>query len=224
MRKGGVLEYAARPRDGSKQEWGSVMMKKTLARSLAAAALLIGSAGAQANVISLEPIGQEVGLHHTFSLEISSFFAEATVGGSFDLFYDPTLFEFVSFEFDENFLNNVSDPAFAHVPDNCFTDGAPFGGCSVGDAELNAIGFGSFDGISGTNVVATVLFRSIGNPGTGSFLMAVNDAPFEGFFSAETGLEMTVSYNSAKVVVTPVPAAAWLLLSALGLLGIRRRR
>jgi hypothetical protein len=198
------------------------MMTKKVAAFIAAASLWAASFGAQANVISLDPIGQFVGVGQTFSVEISAFFEEATVGGSFDLFYDPTQIAFVSFEFDEHFLNDVSDPAFAHVPDNCFTDGAPFGGCDVGDAELNAIGFGSFDGISGLNLVATVIFQAVGT-GVSQLTMATNDAPFEGFYSAVTGLPMDVKYNVADVVVVPVPAALWLLLSGLGLLGVRRR-
>jgi hypothetical protein len=198
------------------------MMTKKLAPVLAAASLWTASFGAQANVISLDPIGQVVGMGQTFALTISAFFEEPTVGGSFDLFYDPTQLAFVSFEFDEHFLNDISDPAFAHVPDNCFTDGAPFGGCNVGDAELNAIGFGSFDGISGLNLVATVMFQAIGT-GTSQLTMATNDAPFEGFYSAITGLPMEVEYNVADVVVVPVPAALWLLLSGLGLVGARRR-
>jgi hypothetical protein len=147
-------------------------------------------------------------------------FSEATLGGAFDLCYDPTQLEFVSFSFDDFFYNNVSDPAFDHAPDNCFTDGAPFGGCSVGDPELNAIGFGNFDGISGSYLVGTIVFQAVG-AGSSDLTMAVNDAPFEGFFSAETGLPMDVLYNSAKVDINPVPvpAAAWLLMTALGLLG-----
>jgi hypothetical protein len=199
------------------------MMTRKLAPLFAAATLWMASAGAHANVISLSPIGQTVGLNQMVSVDISAFFAESTVGGAFDLFYDASKLEFVSFDFDDHFYNDVSDPAFDHAPDNCYTDGSPFGGCAVGDAELNAIGFGNFDGISGDNLVATVMFRTIGT-GTSALTMAVNDAPFEGFYSAVTGLPMTVYYNSAKIVVTPVPAAAWLLASALGLLGLGRRR
>src|SRR5262245_64951073 len=126
------------------------MTTKKLAPVLAAAALWATSYGAQAHVISLDPIGQKVVVGDTFSVDINIFFSEATIGGAFDLFYDPTHVEFVSFDFDDFFFNNVSDPAFDHVPDNCFADGAPFGGCNVGDAELNAIGFGNFDGVFGS--------------------------------------------------------------------------
>jgi hypothetical protein len=201
------------------------MTTKKLASVLAAAALWATSFGAQAHVISLDPIAQKVSLGDTFEVDINIFFQEATVGGAFDLFYDSTQVEFVSFAFDDFFFNDVSDPAFDHAPDNCFTDGAPFGGCDVGDAELNATGFGSFDGISGSYLVGTLVFRAIG-AGTSDLTMATNDAPFGGFFSAETGLPMDVLYNSAKVVINPVPvpAAAWLLLSALGLIGARRKR
>ena len=199
------------------------MMTKKAAPLLAAVALWVASSGAQANVISLAPVGQSVGVGDVFSVQISMYFTEATVGGAFDLFYDPTQLSFVSFEFDETFFNDIADPAFAHVPDDCFTDGAPFGGCEVGDAELNAIGFGNFDGIVGEYLVATVLFQALA-PGSSQLTMAVNDAPFEGFFSAVTGLEMEVNYNSAKVQIVPVPAALWLFLSAPGWLGIRRQR
>jgi hypothetical protein len=201
------------------------MTTKKLASVLAAAALLGTSYGAEAHVISLDPIIQKVSLGDTFEVDINMAFSEATLGGAFDLFYDPAHVEFVSFSFDDFFYNNVSDPAFDHAPDNCFTDGAPFGGCDVGDPELNAIGFGNFDGISGSYLVGTIVFRAVG-AGASDLTMAVNDAPFEGFFSAETGLPMDVLYNSAKVDINavPVPAAAWLLTTALGLLGTRRKR
>lgn len=199
------------------------MMTKNAAPLLAALALSVASYSAQASVISLDPVGQTVRVGDVFSVQISMFFPEATVGGAFDLFYDPTQLAFVSFEFDPTFFNDVADPAFSHMPDNCYAEGAPFGGCSVGDAELNAIGFGSFDGISGEHIVATVFFAALA-PGSSQLTMAVNDAPFEGFYSAITGLEMLVEFNSAKVQVVPVPAALWLFGSAIGLLSLGRRR
>jgi hypothetical protein len=186
--------------------------------------VMLGGLGltAQANVISLDPTTITTGPGMQFAVDVHASFEEATVGGAFDLFYDATTLEFVSFTFDDDFFNNVADPAFAHFPDHCFVDGAPFGGCEVGDGELNAIGFGSFDGIVGDYLVGTFIFEALA-PGTSALTMAVNDAPFEGFFSAETGLEMFLTYNGAEVVVTPIPAAVWLFGAALGLLATRRR-
>src|SRR5262249_16376257 len=143
------LRNAGRAQGRNDNRGVRVMTTKKFAPVLAAAALWMTSLGAGANVIALDPIGQKVGLGDTVEVQITSFFGEARIGGAFDLFYDPTQLEFVSFAFDDHFFNDVSDPAFDHAPDNCMTDGAPFGGCNVGDPELNAIGFGNFDGISG---------------------------------------------------------------------------
>ena len=62
--------------------------------------------------------------------------------------------------------------------------------------------------------------------GASAITMGTNDWPFEGCFSAVTGEEMEMRYNSAKVIVNavPLPAAAWFLLGGLGVLfGFIRR-
>ena len=53
--------------------------------------------------------------------------------------------------------------------------------------------------------------------------MATNDDPLGGFYSAVTGLEMEVSYEGASVEMVPLPGALWMLIGALGGLGLRAR-
>lgn len=183
----------------------------------------IGST-ANANVISLSPVVQTAGIGQEVSFDINMDFINTTVGGAFDLFYDPNLLAFVSFEFDATFLTSVADPDFAIMPDNCISDGAALGGCSAGDAELNAIGFGSFDGISGSHTIGTVTFQTLG-PGVSALLMATTDSPWEGFISADDASDLFVIYSPAKLHVVPLPAGLWLLASGLGLFaGFARRR
>lgn len=193
-------------------------------KSLTAAVMLMGlSTAASANVISVSPAGQLAEIGDTVTVDLSMSFLQSTVGGSFDLTYDPTLLNLVSFDFDADFINNVADPAFAVTPDFCFTDGAAMGGCDVGDGELNAIGFGSFDGIIGDYLIGTVTFEALAS-GISPLLLSTNDTPFEGFIGLN-GAELNVLYGPGKIRVVPLPAAAWLLLGGLGaLLGIGRRR
>ncbi|NND60121.1 MAG: VPLPA-CTERM sorting domain-containing protein [Gammaproteobacteria bacterium] len=198
------------------------MATKTIS-SLAAVIMLAASATANANVISFADPGQQVGVGQQVSFDITMNFFESTVGGSFDVFYDASLLSFVSFEFNADFIDTAADPDFAVAPDNCFFDGAAIAGCSVGDAELNGIGFGSIDGIVGMHTIGTVTFETLGI-GVGLLSMATNDAPWEGFYSAIDAGEMTVVYGPGKVHVVPLPAGVWLLFSALGITGLLRRR
>ncbi len=198
--------------------------RKMIQAGAALSALAFGGA-ANAAIISIDPFAQFATEGDEISISISVAFDEATVGGAFDLFYDATRLEFVSFEFDSDFINTIADPAFTVLPDNCFADGAAISGCNVGDGELNAIGFGNFAGIEGIHVdIATIVFVATGS-GTADIGLGVNDSPFEGFFSALTGNEIDVVYNSAQVFIqaVPVPAALWMLFSALGLTGLMRR-
>ena len=201
------------------------MKLKTLKGLAAVAALGFAGQSAMANVVSLTPLTQTQDLvtGNKFSLELRIDFLEETVGGAFDLFYNTDVLDFVSFTYDDDFLNNVVDPAFTLTPDVCETDGSASGGCAVGDAELNAIGFGNFDGIIGSYLVGRIVFSTQAE-GLADITLASTDSPFGGFISALTADAMTVVYNGATVLVTPIPAAVWMMLSGLGVLvGFRKR-
>ncbi len=196
---------------------------KNLKLSLAALALGLFSQVSHANVISISPTTSTVGIGQEFTLDITMEFLQETVGGAFDLIYDTNIFDVVSFAYDSSFSINVIDPAFTLIPENCESDGSIIGGCSVGDAELNAIGFGNFDGIIGNHVIGQLTLVAT-QAGLGTVGLASSDSPFGGFISAADASEMTVVYNGASVLVVPVPAAIWLMLSALGMVGALRRR
>ncbi|MEM9057994.1 MAG: hypothetical protein AAGD86_10980 [Pseudomonadota bacterium] len=196
-------------------------MMKTRLRPLAAALVLSAAATtANANVIDFADSAQTAGLGATVTLDITMDFVDTTVGGSFDIVYDAGLLSFVSFEFDDAFLDLI-DPAFTVLPDNCLTDGAAIAGCDVGDPELNGIAFGNFDGISGELLIGSVTFQTL-DLGIAAVTMATNDAPWEGFIDLNAN-EMLVLYGPGTVRVVPLPAGLWLLLSAVGLAGAVRR-
>ncbi len=191
-------------------------------RPLAAALVLSATATvANANVIDFADPAISAGVGQTVSLDISLDFVQTTVGGSIDIFYDAGLLSFVSFEFDDGFLGLI-DPAFTVMPDNCLSDGAAIAGCSVGDAELNGLSFGNFDGITGELTVGTVTFETL-DVGIAVVTMANNDAPYEGFIGLDAS-ELLVLYGPGTVHIVPVPAAIWLMLSAVGIAGAMRRR
>ncbi|MFK8031341.1 MAG: VPLPA-CTERM sorting domain-containing protein [Gammaproteobacteria bacterium] len=188
-------------------------------------ALTLGLTGqmSYANVIGVAPTTSTIGVGQEITLDITMEFLQETVGGSFDIFYDTNIFDVVSFSYDATFSVDVIDPAFTLTPENCETDGSAIGGCSVGDAELNAVGFGNFDGIIGDYVIGQLTLVAT-NGGLGTIGTASSDSPFGGFISAADASEMIVVYNGASVLVVPVPAAIWLMLSALGIMGGLRRR
>lgn len=203
-------------------------MKMPTKRLLPLAAALMGATlatSANANVIDFEDPAQTAFVGDHVSFDISIDFIQSTVGGALDVLYDSSLLSFVSWEFNDSFLASVADPDFSVFPDNCFSDGAAIGGCSVGDAELNGIGFGSFDGIVGTHIIGTLTFEAL-DIGAAVLTMSTNDAPWEGFFSAVDASELVVVYGSGKVHIQaiPLPAGFWLFASALGLLAGRLRR
>ena len=201
------------------------MKSKKFLPLIAALALTSVGSTAYANVISFVDPAQAATVGDVVTFDIEMDFIDSTVGGSFDIFYNAGLLSYISFEFDAAFIDLI-DPAFSVLPDNCFTDGAAIAGCNVGDAELNGLSFGNFDGITGTQVIGSLSFVAL-DEGVAEITMGTNDAPYEGFFSSVDASELIVLYGPGKAHITqiPVPAAVWLLMSGIGLLGgLSRRR
>jgi len=188
---------------------------------------------AQAASIWLEPVEKSIKIGQVATLEI---WADASdvggfLAGGLDVFVeefprDPAKIPVVryndDFTFDPAF---PTDPAFSRTGDNCFVD--PWiPGCS-GANEINGIAFGSFTGLAaaGPTLVGSLSFTGV-NLGYAVVYMTDNDYPAGGWFATDgTDLAGLVNYCSARINVVPVPAAAWLMMSGLGvLLGFVRKR
>lgn len=133
---------------------------------------------------------------------VMDFTDDPTVGGWYDVYYTPDTLRFEAWE-----LVPFGDRSFSGAP--YFLDGL-----------LQDAGFGSFDGLTGPATVARVSFTFLGGPIATMNLFA-GHLPFirPDFVTANEN----VDYGGATIR-TPLPGAAWFLLSAVGALSALRRR
>lgn len=193
-------------------------MTTQIATRLAAAAALLGlSAGAQASIVPpaiyVLPSSAEINLSEgTATLELFMDFRDnPTVGGGIDLTATGavSLLEFVPSDYFKGIgPSPVPDPAFTGFG----TDNAD------GDLEIH---FGNFSGLTGVNKLGDLVL-SLNSVGPGNLNIAINSL-FGDFFSIG-GAQQDVALSGASLQVVPVPAAAWLFVSALGVLGGARLR
>lgn len=145
------------------------------------------------------------------------FTGEATLGGGFDVFFDPSVLSFVSHTYNAS----LGDPLLRRNPD-------------ILTGEINGLSFGDFGGPTGPALVVTLVFNTLSATST---LVSLNvngaDGPDGagepgGFLSAIAPFgPQAVSFTGAAVNITPVPlpAAGWLMLGGLGaLVGMARRQ
>lgn len=207
------------------------MRTKAIA-SAAAAALLAGWVGsAHAGTVTFSADQTTVGVGDlvtfTYTMDFSD---DSTLGGGTDIWYDSSVLQFVGWSFDAGLSSD--NPNFRLDPTNCLTTSDP--GCDAdasefaGMAQLNGLAWGndSGNGMSGPAVIGQMVFQAIGI-GVTDIFMAANDDGVSGdpgpFVSGNTFTVQDVTFSADSVTVVPVPAAVWMLLSALGALGGVRR-
>jgi hypothetical protein len=133
---------------------------------------------------------------------------ELTVGGGIDLTFGGG----ISF-------NSFAPDAFLATLDPAFTGFGQGDANNVGGFELH---IGDFSGFFGQNTLGVLTVNLDSAPG-GTMVMAINNQWGE-FFSALDFNSQVVDTNGGTVSAVPVPAAVWMFVSALGLLGFVRRR
>lgn len=181
---------------------------KTLIRVGAALALLGLSHSALAASVSLSPTTIRVGVGDSFTVQVVYDFSDdPTVGGGFDIKYDPAAFSLTSF----SFITGATMSPIFRLPD-------------LSPGSLFSAAYGNFTPITGPLAIAEMTFVLL--DGTGDLRIDIGGTVGPGgpFVRASDATAQVPDFFDARVKVVPIPAAVWLFGTALvGLLGMRRR-
>jgi hypothetical protein len=153
------------------------------------------------NLISLTPLTQEASLGESVVVTLQMQFDESTLGGGVDLLFEESILAFVSFDFDPGLGD---DPGFRLDPTS------PTGGNRL------VLGFGDFNGITGSKAIGTATFDAVGL-GLANLSTAANVQPAGPFVSAASPLDLLpVEFEGGTVMVVPEPSTLGLLILGSG--------
>ncbi len=130
-----------------------------------------------------------------------------TLGGGWDILYDPTLIAFTGLDF-----QIVGDPAFARPPD-------------ILPGILESWSAGDFNGIIGPVLAGTVSFEVIASgPFTTSIWLRESLGLAGTWVSAGDFVSIIVpEYDAVTLTGVPLPATGWLLMPAIAALAALRK-
>jgi len=205
-----------------------------IAKSLIALLLAGVISQGQAGIISIEPVSQTVNLNDPVALAVRmNFNGDPTIGGGIDIWYDSTVLGFTGFAVNPAFTASLSflGSVFAGQPDDCLLSPSELG-CGTaaapitGYAEINGLAWTDLAGWSNNLVMGTLNFTAIGGGTTSVIPLEEFDVASSKGFQAPGSVDQIPVTNPASVTVNvvPLPPAAWLMLSAVGFLGVIGRR
>ena len=144
-----------------------------------------------------------------FALDLLMDFSDApTTGGAVDIAWDPAIMQYKDdFAFNAAFTSR--DTGFDVI--------------DFQQPGLLSIGFGNFStAITDTIQIGTLGFTGLAEGTTDIDLQ--DSLKWAGFFDFDTGALIPVAYTGGTATVVPLPAAAWLMMSGLGMLGLSAKR
>jgi hypothetical protein len=183
------------------------MKTSTITKTLGVLALL-GSAASMAGTVTITPSSAIVAPGQTFTMTITADVPN-TFAATMGLAFDATRVSFVS--------------GAALAPWNVFVKNSPTtANPTVFDVETPA----ATSANPGVYNVAVLTFQALANAPGGSSGIVINDdgGNATGWFDATSADYIPNNYIQGSVSVVPVPAAAWLFISAVGGLAALRRR
>lgn len=161
------------------------------------------------NTLALGPASQQAVLGGVVQLSLSMDFDDVTLGGAVIIDFDPAILELVTIGFDSNLGD---DPSF-----RCPAAAAEPTPPSCPD-RIDFVSFGSFDGLQGTRVIATLVFSAV-DIGTSEVVPEV-----ERPFSDPVGAPLSISASAAVVTVVPEPLGRDGLVAIVAISILRRQR
>ena len=177
------------------------------AATLTCCALLGAIPVVHAATINISPKESSVHIGDLVSLDLTmNFQGEPTIGGGIDVLFDN--FTNAELAFDSYTRANLGDAAFGRAPD-------------VEATKLNGIAFGDFAGVSGPALIGTLSFKAK-KAGDYFLDLAINDKPAGSFFKLNGDPQLPILNGATLHVLAvpiPIPAAVWLMFSALGTIG-----